>query len=103
MVKEIEIIPWGHRYKIKQAIEELQEKVVPNETVEDLVETRIDHELTNKDHEVTDEDHEVTNVDHQITDIIQNQTSDTILSMSVHYVKHQLSTNVLFAITKFAL
>ena len=39
-IKEIGIIPWGHRYKIKQAIEELQEKVVPNETVEDLVETR---------------------------------------------------------------
>ena len=27
----------------------------------------------------------------------------TILPMSVHYVKHQLSTNVQFAITKFAI
>ena len=91
MVKEIGIIPWGHRYKIKQAIEELQEKVVPNETVEDLVETSIDHELTNKDHEVTDEDHEVTNVDHQITDVIQNQTFDTV-SNSIVKTQPQLST-----------
>ena len=47
MVKDIGIIPWGHRYKIKQAIEDLQGIVAPNESVEDSVVTNDVHEEIN--------------------------------------------------------
>ena len=86
MVKDIGIIPWGHRYKIKQEIKDLQGIVAPNESVEDLVVTNDVHEEINVDHEVTNVDHELTNADHLVTDVIQNQSCNIVVNSSLNHV-----------------
>ena len=89
MVKDIGIIPWGHRYKIKQAIEDLQGIVAPNESVEDSVVTNDVHEEINVDLEVTNVDHELTNADHLVTDVIQNQSCNIVVNSSLNHVENK--------------